>query len=119
MKIESSKLEVCGGYGGDQGVDYGAAAPLRGEERSASGFRGAAILSPEVELPGGGKKYLSGGLLSGGKHNRFRSAYRGNICAAANAWKLIGTRDAQLRLCLEDAGGGDADIVILLNGGTN
>lgn len=100
LKIERAELEVGGSNTGDNGSDHGAAAPLGGEKGSARGFGGAAILSPEIELPRGGKGHLPGGLLDSWKGDGFGGALCGEIRTAANAGKLIGTGDAQLRLGL-------------------
>src|ERR1700674_1299898 len=83
LKIESAELKVRRGDICDQGADHGTATPLCGEQGGASGFCGAAILSPEIKLPGGGEIQLSGGLLECGKDNRFRTTLRGKICASA------------------------------------
>ena len=121
LQIQRAQLEVAACDVQDEGVHDLALRPLAGQQLRARSLGGAAILSPEVEVPGGGKPDLAKMRNEGAQPAELRRGILlGGVSAAAvDRGELRRARDAELRLRLQDALRGDAHIVILLERGAD
>src|SRR4029077_4863807 len=81
--------------------------------------RCAAVSSPEVQIPGCGCGNLSLRDLVARNGSKFWILHACDVATCAHRRKLVGARDSDLRLSLQNSGCRDAYIVVVLQSGTN
>src|SRR5262249_49830499 len=82
-------------------------------------FRGAPVSSPEIELPRDRSLYLQGSDVLRRKAECDRRTFSEDVDSGARGRKLIGPRDAQLCLGLENPSRGKLEVAVLTQGCPN
>src|ERR1700684_4103808 len=117
LAVERTKLEISGGHVSNQRGDYGPLTPFGGKQLGASRLGLSAVFSPEVQIPDHRQVQVASiDLVSGKEVRNFGVLLAENIGPDVCGGELISAGNANLRLCLEHAGGGNAHVIILRNG---
>ena len=119
LEIQLAELEIsCRQVGYEAGCNF-FLSPLIGQKICPGSFGGTTILSPEIEVIGGGRSQLSLRDLISRDRTDLWALLAVDVAAGAQRGKLIGASDPELRLSLQDPGCCDANIVVLLERDAN
>jgi hypothetical protein len=119
LEIQLPELEISGREVRYERGRHFFLSPIIGEESGSGRFRGAAILSPKIEVIGGGRRQLSLCDFVSGDGTDLRILLASDVSTRAERWKLIGASDSELCLSLQNSRRCDANIIVILKRGAN
>jgi hypothetical protein len=88
--------------------------PLVGEQSRAGTFGRTTIFAPKIQVIGSRACELALGKFVGGNWSELGTLLAGDVAAGTERRKLIGAGDAELRLRLQHASGGDTNVIVVL-----
>ena len=119
LEIQLAELEISGRQVRYESGRHFFLSPLIGEKICSGSFGGAAILSPKIEVIGGGRSQLSLRDFISRDRTDLWALLAGDVAAGAQRRKLIGASDSELRLSLQDSRRCDANVIVILERGAN